>query len=139
MIIRCCAALVLAAGLSAQTVTTTTKEVTTEGTISAFEPHDFVIRSETASGPLTYGYTTSTRYVDDSGAVITRETIQPGVPVTVYYTRNGDRLLASRVIVHRATTVPAAPAAETTTTRRTTTTTEPSHDQGRSFKARAET
>jgi len=108
--------------LQAQSVTTTTREVTSEGTISSFEPKAFVVRSESAPGPLTYTYGPATRYVDDSGAAVTREVIRPGVPVTVYYTRDGDSMVASRVIVHRAAVAAPAPAAETRTTRTTTTT-----------------
>jgi len=133
-ITRYVATLIVALGLAATATlpaqgvtTTTTKEVTSEGTISSFEPQSFVIRSEGAPAPLTYSYTTTTRYVDDSGAVITREMIKPGVPVTVYYTRDGDRLIAGRVIVHQSRVAAPAPvpAAETTTTRTTTTTEQP--------------
>jgi hypothetical protein len=121
----CAAAVALGLALSlplrAETVTTTT---TSEGTISSFEPESFVIKSETA-GPLSYSYSTKTRYIDDSGAVVARDVIRPGVPVTVHYTREGGRMLADRVVVHRvAATAPAVPA-ETTTTTRTTTVEEP--------------
>lgn len=115
--------LAASAPLSAQSVVTTTREVTSEGTISSLEPQSFVIHSETASAPLTYSYGTKTVYVDDSGAVISREVIRPGTPVTIHYVREGDRALAERVVVHRTATAAVAPATETTT-RTTTTTTE---------------
>lgn len=114
--------LALCLPVRAETVVTTT---TSEGTISSFEPQSFVIKSE-AAGPLSYSYTTKTRYIDDSGAVVARDIIRPGVPVTVYYTRQGDRMLADRVIVHRvAATTPAVAPTETTTTTRTTTVEQP--------------
>lgn len=109
--------LALSLPLRAETVTTTT---TSEGTISSFEPQSFVIRSESA-GPVTYSYTKKTRYIDDSGAVVGHDMIRAGVPVTVYYTREGNRMLADRVVVHHvAASAPTAPTETTTTTRTTT-------------------
>jgi hypothetical protein len=94
-----------ASALCAQSVTTTTtKEVTANGVISTFEPQSFVIKSETGAAPMTYSYGASTQYVDEAGNVVSREVIKPGAPVTVQYVREGDRLLANRVIVHHTTT-----------------------------------
>ncbi len=81
-----------------------TREVTSNGTISAFEPGTFVIKSESAPAPVSYHYSKSIQYVDEDGRVITRETIKPGVPVTVHYVREGDRMVANRVVVHKTTT-----------------------------------
>ena len=97
-------------------VTTTT---TGAGTITQFSPGSrMVIRSETAE-PLNYAVSSTTTYVDETGTPIAVENISPGVPVTVHYVREGDRLVASRVVVTRA--APVVPA--TTTTKQTTTTT----------------
>src|SRR4051812_13240229 len=97
-------ALALAApAISAQTVTTT-KEVTSNGIISSLEPQSFVIKSESSTEPTTYTYGASTQYVDESGNVISRELIKPGSPVTVQYVREGDRMVANRVIVRQSTT-----------------------------------
>ena len=89
----------------------TTTTTTTAGTISEFGPKTIIIRSETSPDPIRYGYRKTTQYVDESGQVVAREMIKPGVPVTVHYVREGDRLVADRVIVGKTTT--------------TTTTTEP--------------
>lgn len=94
--------LAVSGAVQAQTVTTT-REVTTNGTISSFEPQGFVVRSE-AAGPTTYSYNKSTQYVDEAGNVITRESITPETPVTVHYVREGDQLTADRVVVHKTTT-----------------------------------
>jgi len=94
---------------STATTTTTTKEVSADGTISSFEPETFVIKSETAAGPITYSYGKTTQYVDETGNVVTRESIVPGVPVTVHYVREGDRMLADRVVVHKTTTTTTEP------------------------------
>ncbi len=106
---------------SAQTVVKETVTTNTAGTISEFTPDTIVVRSETSTAPLRYYYTDATTYVDESGAPVTVKTVKSGLPVTVYYTKVGDRLVASRVIVRK--TVAAAPVEETTTTKTTTTTT----------------
>lgn len=109
--------------------TTTTQNL---GTISEFGPESIVIRSETSPDPVRYSYSKSTTYVDETGAPVSIETVKSGLPVTVYYSRVGDRLEANRVIVRRTTTTaaPAAPAAviERKTTTTTTTTKEKDKD-----------
>lgn len=102
--------------------TTTTQSV---GTISEFGPESIVIRSETAPEPIRYSYSKTTTYVDDSGAPVSIETVKSGLPVTVHYTKVGDRLVASRVVVRRAAVAPAVPpVVEKKTTTTTTTTSE---------------
>ncbi len=102
------AILAVSSAAQAQTVTTT-REVTTNGTISAFEPQRFVVRTEAAEGPTSYNYTKSTQYVDEAGNVVTRESITPETPVTVHYVREGDQLTADRVVVHKTTTTTTVP------------------------------
>ncbi len=103
--------------------TTTTQAV---GTINEFSPDTIVIRSESATEPLRYSYSKTTTYVDENGAPVEINTVKSGLPVTVEYIREGDRLIARRVIVHHTATavVPDAPAVEKKTTTTTTTTTE---------------
>ncbi len=111
--------------LQAQTVVQTQTATQSVGTISEFGPETIVIRSESAPEPVRYSYTKQTTYVDETGAPVTIEAVKSGLPVTVHYTRVGDRLVADRVIVRKTTTVaPAAPVIEKKTT--TTTTTIPS-------------
>ncbi len=101
---------ILTAAAVARTVV---KEATTNsvGTISEFGADTIIIRSETSPEPLRYSYSKTTTYVDETGAPVTIETVKSGLPVTVYYTKVGDRLVASRVVVRKATVVtPAAPA-----------------------------
>ena len=99
----------------AQTVVTGT---TSAGTISEFGPETIIIRSETSPEPIRYSYTKTTTYVDEAGAPVSIETVKSGLPVTVYYTKVGDRMLASKVIVRRAAVreVPATEEKRTTTT-----------------------
>jgi len=123
------AAIVVGFALSAQTMfaqtavqsTTTT---TTAGTISEFSPNTIVVRTESAPQPMRYTYTKSTTYVDEQGAPVSIETVKSGLPVTVYYTRDGDNMVATKVIVRRTVTeaVP-APADASVIEKKTTTTT----------------
>lgn len=115
------AALILSAGaaFAAEVVTTTTSS----GTLNEFGSDSFVIRSESAPEPLRYSYSKSTTYVDEAGAPVDIATIRTSrAPVTVHYVKEGDRLIANRVIVHKkVVTTPAAPAV--VEERKTTTTT----------------
>ncbi len=103
---------------------TTTTTTTTAGTISEFGPETIIVRSETAPEPIRYSYTKTTTYVDETGAPVSIETVKSGLPVTVYYTKVGDRMVASKVIVRRAVvkTAPAATIEEKKTSTTTTTT-----------------
>jgi hypothetical protein len=74
------------------------------GTVSAINPDTIVVRAEGSATPMTYAYTKTTTYVDEDGDPVSVETIQSGAPVTVYYTQDGDRLVASKVIVRRTVT-----------------------------------
>jgi hypothetical protein len=120
------AALALGTLLTAGSIAQTTVETTTTnsaGTISEFSPDTIVIRSETAPEPVRYSYSKTTTYVDEAGQPVTMETVKSGLPVTVYYTRVGDRLVANRVVVRKTvTTTPTAPAVVEKKTTTTTTT-----------------
>jgi hypothetical protein len=102
-------------------VSQTTTSVTSAGTVSEFGPETIQIRSETSPEPVTYSYSKTTTYVDETGAPVSIQTVKSGLPVTVYYVKDGDRMVASKVIVRRATkVVPAVEEKKTTTTTTTT-------------------
>ena len=107
----------------AQTVVKETTTTTTARTISEFGPEMIVIRTETAPEPVRYTYSKTTTYVDETGAPVSIETVKSGLPVTVYYTKVGDKMVATKVIV-RKVVVKQAPAIEEKKTTTTTTTTE---------------
>jgi hypothetical protein len=83
-------------------VTTTTTE--SAGTISELNPDTIVVRTESSSAPSQYVYTKSTTYVDETGAPVSIETVKSGLPVTVYYTSEGDRRIANKVVIRKTTT-----------------------------------
>ena len=99
------ASLIPATNAVAQAVEeTTTTTTTSAGTVSEFGTTDFVIKTETSADPLRYTYSKTTTYVDENGDPVSIQTVKSGLPVTVYYTKVGDRLVASKVIVRKAAT-----------------------------------
>lgn len=102
------------------TTVNTVTATETVGTISEVGPDALVIHSETSSSPMNYTYTKSTTYVDDAGVPVSVETVKSGMPVTVHYTQEGDRMVATKVVVRKTMTTTDAP---TIQKRQTTTTT----------------
>jgi hypothetical protein len=82
-----------------ETVTTTTSE----GTLAELGPQGVSIRT-TTSEPLRYISNEATRYIDENGNAVEISKIRSGVPVQVHYTKVGDTLIASKVIVRKTTT-----------------------------------
>lgn len=104
--------------------TTSTKTTTSAGTISEFSPDSIEIKTETSATPIHYTYTKTTTYVDENGNPVSMETVKSGLPVTVYYIKDGDNMVVSKVIVRKAVVVaPAAPAPVIEDKKTTTTTT----------------
>ena len=111
---------------SVQTVTTGQQAVqstttTTAGTISEFSPQTIVVNTENSAEPVHYTYSKSTTYVDESGNPVSMETVKSGLPVTVYYVKDGDNLVASKVIVRKSVIVPETHIEESKSTTTTTT------------------
>jgi len=102
---------------SVQSTTTTNSA----GTISEFSPDTIVVKTESSAEPIHYTYSKSTTYVDESGNPVSIETVKSGLPVTVYYVRDGDTLVTSKVIVRRTVVAPAVNVQESKTTTTTTT------------------
>jgi hypothetical protein len=114
--------------VSAQDAVQQTTTTTSAGTVSDFSPQAIVVTTQDAAAPVRYTYTRSTTYVDENGNPVSIETVKSGLPVTVYYTRDGDDLVASKVVVRTTQVVPAAPlqpppAASVEQSKTTTTTT----------------
>jgi hypothetical protein len=109
--------------------TSTTSTTTSAGTVSQFSPDTIVVRTTTSPNPVSYSYSKTTTYVDETGNAVSSETVKSGAPVTVYYTQEGDKMVATKVVVRKTTTTtsdaPAATAVETKKTSTSTTTTTP--------------
>ena len=78
---------------------TTEKTTTYSGTVSEIDPSSSTItsRSETAPAPTKYVFTKETVFADPQGHVVSYDAIR-NTPVTVYYTREGDRMIVSKVV-----------------------------------------
>jgi CRISPR/Cas system-associated exonuclease Cas4 (RecB family) len=99
----------LAQTSSTSTTTTTPSSTSTtttssDGTITTFSPDAIVVKSTTSTTPLSYTSSKTTTYVDESGNTVSSETVKSGAPVTVFYTQDGDKMVATKVIVHKTTT-----------------------------------
>ncbi len=88
----------------ASSTTSTTTATTSDGTVSQFTPDTIVVRSTAATAPVSYYSSKTTTYVDENGNPVSSETVRSGAPVTVYYTQDGDRMVATKVIVRKTTT-----------------------------------
>jgi len=99
---------------------TTTTTTTSAGTISEFGPDGIVIKTTTSTDPVHYSSSKTTSYVDENGKAVSIHTVKSGLPVTVYYTKHGKILMATKVIVHNAHVTPEATEEKKTTTTTTT-------------------
>ncbi len=103
----------------AQTTADLTSTTTSAGTITRFSPDAIVVKTTTSTDPISYSYTKTTTYVDEDGNPVSMETVKSGLPVTVYYDKDGNKMVASKVVVRKTTVVsPTTPpmTQETTTT-----------------------
>lgn len=99
--------IVCASPAPAQTVVAET--TTGSGVITDYTPggEAIIVREESSTSPLRYAITDRTVFVDETGAPVVVEKIASGMPITVHYVREGDRMFASRVVVRRTMSPPA--------------------------------
>jgi hypothetical protein len=105
------------------TIQSSTSSTTSAGTISDFSPDAMTVRTVSSASPTSYTFTKTTTYVDENGNPVSVDVVKSGMPVTVYYTQDGDRMVASKVVVRRTTTTTDAPAPAVIEQRKSTTTT----------------
>jgi hypothetical protein len=86
------------------TTETTTTSTNSSGTVSTFGPDQIVIRTSPSASPLTYQFEETTTFVDEAGNPVERTTVTTGAPVTVYYSKSGDKMVATKVVVKKTTT-----------------------------------
>jgi hypothetical protein len=98
-----------------RTLETTQVVTMSAGTIREFGPEQIILQTESSSTPLPYTYSKTTTYVDESGAPVSIQTVKSGLPVTVYYTKVGNVLVASKVIVRKAPLIEEKKTTTTTT------------------------
>src|SRR5438045_5495678 len=104
----------------AVTGTTTTDVATTSstGTITAYTPDsDYItFRTTTDAAPVKYYYTKDTTILDPTGRTVTWSAVRPDLPATVYYVREGDRMLVRKIVLSQPTVIEKKETTTTTTT-----------------------
>jgi hypothetical protein len=89
------------------TGTTTTETTTTPsvGIIAAAPAADYIsFRTSTTAEPVKYYYTKSTTLVDPTGRTVEWSAIRPEMPATVYYVKEGDRMIVRKVVLTKPVT-----------------------------------
>jgi hypothetical protein len=91
---------------NAATGTTTTATTTSTGTITAYTPDsDYIsFRTTTDAAPVKYYYSKDTTILDPTGRTVTWSAVRPDLPATVYYVREGDRMLVRKIVLTKPTT-----------------------------------
>ena len=69
------------------------------GIVGEFVSGEFTVAVDDALAPRKYKCNTATIYLNETGASVPAETIRAGVPVTVQYSNEGQRRIATKVIV----------------------------------------
>jgi hypothetical protein len=95
-------------------IVTTTSDTSASGTITTYTPGtDYItFRAGTTGTPVRYYYTKETAILDPEGQVVTWSAVRPDLPATVYYVREGDRMIVRRIVLAKPTVIEK----ETTTT-----------------------
>ena len=108
---------------AAGSTTVSTSAMNGTGTITTFSPEGNIMTVRTSSSvePITYYYTPQTVVVDPTGATVQLSALRPDMPVTYTYTKQGDRMIVTKVTLQKPITY-----YEKTTT--TTTTTNPNEE-----------
>jgi len=99
---------------AAGTTTTETSTTTATGTISTYTPGtDYItFRTSTEAAPVRYYYSKDTTILDPEGQTVTWSAVRPDLPATVYYTRDGERMVVRKIVLSK----PTVTEKETTTT-----------------------
>jgi len=96
---------------TAQTIEATQTSITSEGTVSEFGPQGISIATEAGRVPVRYISKETTNYVDENGNPVAPGSVLPGGKVTVFYTKVGDTMIASKIMVRGLRASPGAPPA----------------------------
>jgi hypothetical protein len=99
---------------AAGTTTTETSTTSSTGTISTYTPGtDYItFRTSTDAAPVRYYYSKDTTILDPEGHTVTWSAVRPDLPATVYYVRDGDRMIVRKIMLSK----PTVTEKETTTT-----------------------
>jgi len=103
---------------AAGTTTTETSTTTSTGTISTYTPGtDYItFRTSTEASPVRYYYSKDTTILDPEGRTVTWSAVRPDLPATVYYVREGDRMLVRKIVLTKPAVIEKKETTTTTTT-----------------------
>ena len=103
---------------AAGTTTTETSTTTSTGTISTYTPGtDYItFRTSTDTAPVRYYYSKDTTILDPEGHAVTWSAVRPDLPATVYYTRDGERMVVRKIVLSNPAAVIEKKETTTTTT-----------------------
>lgn len=72
---------------------------TVKGTVGEFGAQSIAIETEPGTTPVKYVSSSTTNYVDEAGNPYDATLLKPGQPVTIHYSKVGDTLFASQIVV----------------------------------------
>ena len=101
---------------------TTTEQTTTTtatGTITTYTPGtDYItFRAGTTGAPVRYYYTKETSIFDPGGHAVDWSVVRPDLPATVYYVREGDRMIVRKIVLSQPRVIEKQTTTTTTTER----------------------
>jgi hypothetical protein len=99
--------------------TTSTSTLNGSGTITAYTPgSDYIMfRTESSTTPVKYYYTKKTVLVDPEGRTVEWTALKPDMPVTYTYTKEGERMVVSKVTLTKPLSYYETKETTTTTTK----------------------
>jgi hypothetical protein len=101
-------------------VTQTTTTTDTSGTITEYAPGSayFMLRAGTTGAPARFDYTNDAHVFDPEGHPLSWSVLRPDIPATVYYVREGNRMIVRKVVVSKPVVVEKETTTTTTTEKR---------------------
>ena len=106
---------------AAGTTVTETNTTSSAGTITTYTPGtDYITfrTGGTTGAPVRYYYSKDTTILDPEGRTVTWSAVRPDLPATVYYVKEGDRMLVRKIVLSKPTVVEKETTTTTTTTQR---------------------
>jgi hypothetical protein len=101
-------------------VTQTTSTTDTSGRITQYTPGSdyFTLRAGTTGAPARFYYTNDAHVFDPEGHPLSWSVLRPDIPATVYYVREGDRMIVRKVVLIKPVVVEKETTTTTTTEKR---------------------
>jgi hypothetical protein len=101
-------------------VTETTTTTDTSGTITEYTPGSpyFMLRAGTTGAPARFYYTNDAHVFDPEGHPLSWSVVRPDIPATVYYVREGDRMIVRKVVLSKPVVIEKETTTTTTTEKR---------------------